>query len=61
MYALSMYVCTYVCVCVYIYTGKPGMLQFMGSQRIRHNLVTEQHKNVPTHLYIWSHLTGSNW
>ena len=23
-------------------TGKPGMLQFMGSQRVGHNLVTEQ-------------------
>ena len=23
-------------------TGKPGLLQFMGSQRLRHNLVTEQ-------------------
>ena len=23
-------------------TGKPDMLQFMGSQRVRHNLVTEQ-------------------
>ena len=23
-------------------TGKPGMLQFMGSQRVRHNWVTEQ-------------------
>ena len=22
---------------------KPGMLQFMGSQRVRHDLVTEQH------------------
>ena len=23
-------------------TGKPGMLQFMGSQRVGHDLVTEQ-------------------
>ena len=23
-------------------TGKPAMLQFMGSQRVEHNLVTEQ-------------------
>ena len=23
-------------------TGKPGMLQSMGSQRVRHDLVTEQ-------------------
>ena len=25
--------------------GKPGMLQFMGSQRVGHDLVTEQHFN----------------
>ena len=25
-------------------TGKPGMLQSMGSQRVRYNLATEQHK-----------------
>ena len=25
-------------------TGKPGMLQYMGSQRVRHNLETEQQK-----------------
>ena len=24
------------------WTGKPGMLQFMGLQRVRHNLMTEQ-------------------
>ena len=23
-------------------TGKPGVLRFMGSQRVQHNLVTEQ-------------------
>ena len=45
-----MYIC--MCVCVYIYTGKPGMLQFMESQRIRHNLVTEQHKNVVLYPHI---------
>ena len=27
-------------------TGKPGMLQFMGSQRVRHDLVTEQQQHV---------------
>ena len=26
-------------------TGKAGILQFMGSQRVRHNLVSEQKKN----------------
>ena len=25
-----------------IKTGKPGVLQFMGSQRVKHDLVTEQ-------------------
>ena len=25
-----------------LYTGKPGVLQFMGSQRVGHNLETEQ-------------------
>ena len=25
-------------------TGKPGTLQFMGSQRVGHNLATKQHK-----------------
>ena len=27
-------------------TGKPGMLQSTGSQRVGHNLVTEQHNNM---------------
>ena len=27
-------------------TGKPGMLQSMGSQRVRHELVTEQQVNI---------------
>ena len=26
-------------------TGKPGMLQSMGSQKVRHNLATEQHQS----------------
>ena len=30
-------------------TGKPGMLQFMGSQRVGHNLVTEQHQQQITY------------
>ena len=28
----------------FYYTGKPGILQSMGSQRIRHDLATEQHQ-----------------
>ena len=27
--------------------ARPGMLQSMGSQRVRHNWVTEQHNNNP--------------
>ena len=34
-----------------IRTGKPGVLQSMGSQRIRHNLATEQ----PVSLEVTSH------
>ena len=30
--------------------GKSGVLQFMGSQRVRHNLATEQ-QNVDTDYY----------
>ena len=29
--------------------GKPGVLQAMGSQRVRHNLVTEQKKSIKSH------------
>ena len=38
-------------------TGKPGMLQSMGSQRIRHDLVTEQQQN---HFYMWNLNYGRN-
>ena len=31
-------------------TGKPGVLQPMGSQRVRHNLATEQQKGLPLDL-----------
>ena len=36
-------------------TGKPGMLQSMGSQRVGHNSVTEQEEqqNVYQNTYIW--------
>ena len=30
-------------------TGKPGVLQFMGSQRVGHNLVTEQQQHCLSH------------
>ena len=41
-------------------TGRPGVLQFMGSQRVRHNLATEQQQqNLPRRLCIieanWQH------
>ena len=31
-------------------TGKPGVLQFMGWQRVRHNSVTEQQQQAPQNL-----------
>ena len=31
-------------------TGKPGVLQSMGSQKVRHDWVTEQQQNKQTHL-----------
>ena len=34
-------------------TGKPGMLQSMGSQRIGHNLVTEQQQQITIHDVTW--------
>ena len=33
-------------------TGKPGMLQSMGSQRVGHDWVTQQHNYFPTPLYL---------
>ena len=32
-------------------TGKPGVMKFMGSQRVRHNLATEQQP--PITVYLW--------
>ena len=29
--------------------GKPGMLQSMGSQRVRHNLATQQQQLIPNY------------
>ena len=38
-------------------TGKPGMLQSMGSQRVRHNWATEQHHLLIQMLWLhWAHL-----
>ena len=41
--------------------GKPGVLQSMASQRVRHNLVTEQQQQLTfyfkiNHLLLGSHL-----
>ena len=37
-------------------TGKPGMLQSMGSQKVRHNLTTEQPHWIPWNQWLdrWS-------
>ena len=41
-------------------TGKPGVLQFMGSQRVRHDLATEQKLSLLTikqlAVYVLSHV-----
>ena len=42
-----------------LWTGKPGMLQSMGLQRVRHNLVTEQQQlrsDSVTHTHTHTHL-----
>ena len=48
--SIYIYICVYVCIYIYIYemvhTEEPGMLQSMGSQRIGHNVGTEQHQNI---------------
>ena len=38
-------------------TGKPGVLQSMGSQRVGHNLVTEEQQ----HFLVMAILTGLRW
>ena len=44
---MYMDMCKYICICMYIYgipwTEKPGGLQFMGSQRVGHDSVTDTH------------------
>ena len=43
--------------------GKPGMLQLMGSQRVRHNVMTEQKKlikSVESHSYSYYEKTGQH-
>ena len=36
--------------------GRPGMLQFMGSQRVGHNWVTELNWTYSLRFYIWSQI-----
>ena len=46
-------------------TEKPGMLQFMGSERVRHNLVTEQQQRIlyllTDRFYFHSYLRLALW
>ena len=41
------------------WTGKPGMLQSMGSQRVRHNWVTEPMISQGWHITVWGQITCS--
>ena len=48
------------------WTEKPGRLQSMGSQRVRHNLATKQHGVSSSHVWMWEldHKEGwapKNW
>ena len=38
-------------------TGKPGVLQFMGSQRVGHNLATEQQNIIIKHYFLSKNLS----
>ena len=40
--------------------GKPGMLQFMGLQRVRHGLATKQQKQILVHFILEDDLTWAN-
>ena len=43
-----------MCQGTYYVTGKPGVLQSMGSQRVTHNLVTEQQQQNSVSLILLS-------
>ena len=43
------------------WTGKPGMLQSMGSQRVGHNWVTEQQSSWVLNSILWFWLTFPYW
>jgi len=43
-----------------IVTGKPRVLQFKGSQRVRHNLATEQQEQQLSHKKGWNNVICSN-
>ena len=42
-------------------TGKPGVLQFMGSQRVRHGLETENNNSEYTHTHTHTHSIRFIW
>ena len=46
-----MFIHTHTHVCVW--TGRPGMLQSMGSQRARHDWATELNRTEHTHIHIY--------
>ena len=71
---------TYWCTLIWVnsgiwwWTGRPGMLRFMGSQRVRHNWVTElnwttyhgkesekEYTYIHTYIYIYIHIYIYNW
>ena len=44
-----------------LWTEEPGGLQFVESQRVGHDLVTEQQQQLPTNVHLTFHFTGSFW
>ena len=44
MASLTQWTCVWASPGRWLWTGKPGMLQYMGSQRVRHDWMTEQNK-----------------
>ena len=41
------------------WTGRPGVLRFMGSQRVQHNLMTEQQQPVIYSMMLWKQVLFS--
>ena len=46
-----MYNITYVYMYINTCTGRPSVLQSMGSQRVGHDWVTEQHEHICMYIY----------